>query len=183
MFLALTFVATVVVRIPTPVGGYIHAGEGVVLLAACVCGGPGAALAVALGAALSDLAAGYALWVPGTFVIKFFTVFLTGRLVKKISVLPSLILGEVFMMAGYFLYDTQVLLLSVGGLEVTFSAVISDGYTAANSDEFSTALSGALTSAAADLPFNLLQGIIGIILCLFLLPVFRNYFEGVFRKP
>ena len=34
LFAALSCVATMVIRIPTPIGGYIHAGDAVVLLAA-----------------------------------------------------------------------------------------------------------------------------------------------------
>ena len=39
LFAALSCAATMVIRIPTPIGGYIHAGDAVVLLSAFLRGG------------------------------------------------------------------------------------------------------------------------------------------------
>ena len=70
MLAALTYAATVVIRIPTPTGGYVNLGDAVVLLAAFLLGPVGGMVAGGLGSALSDLMAGYMAWVPATLIIK-----------------------------------------------------------------------------------------------------------------
>ena len=61
LFAALIFVATRFTATPVPFilkSGYIHAGDGVILLGAYILGGPLGALASAIGSALADLSAG-----------------------------------------------------------------------------------------------------------------------------
>ena len=67
---ALICVLTMFPHIPIPAGsGYIHLGDGMILLAAMVVG-PLAIPAAAIGSALADLFSGYALYAPATAVIK-----------------------------------------------------------------------------------------------------------------
>ena len=67
---ALICVLTMFPHIPNPAGsGYIHLGDGMILLAAMVVG-PLAIPAAAIGSALADLFSGYALYAPATAVIK-----------------------------------------------------------------------------------------------------------------
>ena len=65
LFAALSCAATMVIRIPTPIGGYIHAGDAVVLLSAFLLGPWWGAAAAGLGSGLADLIAGYGLYVHG----------------------------------------------------------------------------------------------------------------------
>jgi uncharacterized repeat protein (TIGR04002 family) len=66
---ALTFV-----HLPVPIpqlnGGYVHVGDSLIYLAACLLPAPWAMLAAALGGSLADLLSGAPLWVPATLVIK-----------------------------------------------------------------------------------------------------------------
>lgn len=58
-----------VLHIPLPTGGYIHVGDALIYLAACLLPMPWAATAGAVGGALADLLTA-PMWAPATFVIK-----------------------------------------------------------------------------------------------------------------
>ena len=126
LFAALSCVATMVIRIPTPIGGYIHAGDAVVLLSAFLLGPWWGAAAAGLGSGLADLIAGYGLYVPGTFAIKFIVALLAGFLLGCIFVKSPLaraiiagVIGEIIMVLGYLAYEALVLgygAAAVGGV-------------------------------------------------------------------
>lgn len=126
LFAALSCVATMVIRIPTPIGGYIHAGDAVVLLSAFLLGPWWGAAAAGLGSALADLIAAYSLYVPGTFVIKFIVALLAGFLLNCRIVRSALaraviagVIGETFMVLGYLAYEALILgygAAAVGGV-------------------------------------------------------------------
>ena len=67
---ALTAVATMIIRIPTPTQGYIHLGDGMVLICGILLGPGLGALAAGIGSMMADLIGGYMAWVPGTFAIR-----------------------------------------------------------------------------------------------------------------
>lgn len=69
MFSALICVATMFIKIPSPLG-YQHAGDAIVYLSACILQNPYGMIASALGGAMSDLLSGYAIWVLPTLIIK-----------------------------------------------------------------------------------------------------------------
>lgn len=155
---ALTTVATMIIRIPTPTQGYIHLGDGMVLLCGALLGPGLGALAAGIGSMLSDLFAGYMSYVPGTFVIKALTAMVGGWLYLRLSagadrravpvrVVLSGIPAEAVMVIGYFLYEM--------GMEVAM------GSNAA----------AAATAVAVGIPMNIVQGVAGIIVCAVLLPV------------
>ena len=56
-------------RIPT-VRGYIHVGDSVIYIAACLLNQPAAAISAALGGFLADALTGYVVWAPYTAIIK-----------------------------------------------------------------------------------------------------------------
>lgn len=71
LFAALSCVATMSIRIPTPgTSGYIHPGDAIVILSGVILGPVWGFLAGGIGFALSDLIGGYFIYVPITFVIK-----------------------------------------------------------------------------------------------------------------
>ena len=165
MFAALTFLATSVLKIQTPAFGYIHPGDGLVLLSGIFLGPVYGGLSAALGSSLSDLLGGYALWVPGTFAVKYLTAAaaavlyqsISSRTAKKSSVsVPALILGgiagEAIMVAGYFLYNILIIAFSAGTLT-------------------GAGLASAAALSLAEIPFNAVQGITGILLAVLLAPV------------
>lgn len=69
VFAALVFLFTFFVKIPMG-PGYIHIGDSVIYLCACVIGGPWAAAAGAVGAVLADVIGGYAIYAPITALAK-----------------------------------------------------------------------------------------------------------------
>ena len=70
LFAALGCVATLVLQIPSPTGGYLNLGDTVVILGAYLLGPALGATAGGVGPALADLLSGYTVYVPATLVIK-----------------------------------------------------------------------------------------------------------------
>lgn len=123
LFAALGYVATRVLMVPSPTGGYMNMGDAVVLLGAFLLGPLWGAVAGGLGPALADLLAGYAAWVPGTLVIKAAMGLLAGGLYqvlgRKAWALPVCgILAESVMVVGYWLYDGLFIVGSIMGAAV-----------------------------------------------------------------
>ena len=70
-FAALTMVATIAVRIPVPATqGYVHPGDALVILSACMIGRYKGAFAGSLGQTMADLLGGYAVFAPVTLASK-----------------------------------------------------------------------------------------------------------------
>ena len=110
MMAAVIFVATYFLKIPM-VFGYIHLGDGFILLSAAVLGWP-AVLAAAIGSMLADLLAGYTLYMAPTFVIKgavaAIAVIASAKKSQPLQMLYMLI-AEAAMVAGYFVTDWLIL--------------------------------------------------------------------------
>ena len=86
---ALTYVATTVIKIPTPTGGYVHPGDGMVLLSGWLLGPWWGGAAAGIGSMLVDLLGGYASFVPGTLVIKFLDAMAAALVVKALGKVSS----------------------------------------------------------------------------------------------
>ena len=110
---ALTCVATMIIKIPSPLKGYLNLGDCVVLLAGWMLSPVYGFLAAGLGSALADLFSGYVVYAPATFVIKglmALVAFYGFKLLhNKIGNLPSRIItgifAEVVMILGYFIFE------------------------------------------------------------------------------
>lgn len=165
LFAALTCICTMIIKIPTPTGGYIHPGDGMVLLCGIVLGPGMGALAAGIGSMLSDLFSGYLVWVPATFAIKALTAMIAGLLFHRSRRLPTGhkaastvrvvlggIIGEAVMVFGYFLFEAGLNAASNGGLSAA-------------------AVAGGIAYSAAGIPANILQGATGIVIACVLLPV------------
>ena len=113
MFAVLVCVATMIIKIPSPMKGYLNLGDGVVLLAGWMLTPIYGFLAAGLGSALTDLFSGYVIYAPATFVIKGLMALLGcwgfRLLHKKLGKLPARILtglvAEVVMVLGYFVFE------------------------------------------------------------------------------
>ncbi|MDE5993878.1 MAG: TIGR04002 family protein [Oscillospiraceae bacterium] len=71
LFAALTATATAFIKINTGINeGYIHFGDSIIYLGACILPLPYACLAAAIGGSIADLLSGAAVWAPITAVIK-----------------------------------------------------------------------------------------------------------------
>lgn len=69
IFTAIVFVFTAYLHIPSHTG-YTHVGDGFIYLAACLLPLPYAAFVGAAGALLADCLTGFAIWAPGSVIIK-----------------------------------------------------------------------------------------------------------------
>ena len=113
LFAALTFVATNIIHVPIPAtDGYINLGDCVVLLGAFLLGPVYGAAAGGVGSALADILSGYTVFAPGTFAIKALIAVIAAVIMKTLggktkaaSILAG-IAGEVWMVLGYFLYES-----------------------------------------------------------------------------
>ena len=83
LFTALTTVATMVIQVPSPTGGYLNAGDAIVLLSAFLLGPIWGAVAAGVGSALADILAGYAIYAPATLIIKALMALTAGALLRR----------------------------------------------------------------------------------------------------
>ena len=147
LFAALSCVATMSIRIPTPgTGGYIHPGDAIVILPGVILGPVWGFLAGGIGSALSDLIGGYFIYVPITFVIKGLVALAAGLLYQKVgknqkSRYIAVILGGV-----------ADIILVAGGYFVCEFFIYGAG-------------------AAASIPANIIQGVGGLVISCILYPI------------
>ena len=104
---ALTYVATSIVQIPSPMQGYVNLGDCIVLLSGWILGPWWGAAAGGIGSMLVDL-------IGGTLVIKGCMALVAALIVKamkesKASYVISAVVSEVIMVAGYFGYASLLL--------------------------------------------------------------------------
>lgn len=170
LFAALTCVATMIIKVPTPTMGYIHPGDSIVLLSGFLLGPLYGGLAAGIGSMFSDLFGGYFSYAPATFVIKMLTAVFASLVyrafTKKLSEVSggkqaaftaiSGVVGEAFMVFGYFVFEIFLMALAAG-----------DGFS-------STSLAAGLASSASGVPFNIVQGLFGVILSTILYPLLKK---------
>ena len=70
LFAALVCVATMIIKIPSPLKGYINLGDCIILLSAFILPKGYKFLTAGIGSALADVFSGYIVYAPATFVIK-----------------------------------------------------------------------------------------------------------------
>lgn len=151
MMTAMVMIATTFFKIPNAMG-YIHLGDGFVLLAAIILPKKYACFAGGVGAGLADIYGGYAVWAPWTLVIKIVMVlivqlffdFLTkrasnGKHIAKIAGIPfaelfAYVLAVLWTVSGYY---------------------IAQGF-----------ISGNWIAPVADVPGNVLQATVGSIIAI-----------------
>ena len=113
MLAALCCVATMIIKIPSPLKGYINLGDCVVLLSGWLLSPLYGFLAAGIGSALADVFSGYITYAPATFVIKglmaiiayFGFRLLHKRLGSFSSRIISGTLSEIIMILGYFIFE------------------------------------------------------------------------------
>ena len=151
---ALACVATMIIKIPSPLKGYLNLGDCIVLTAGWLLSPTYGFLAAGLGSALADVFSGYVTYAPATFIIKGLMALIAfygfKLLNKKIGNLPSRIISgivaEIVMILGYFVFE---------------------GF-----------LYGFIPSAV-NIPANGVQGIAGLIISLILVKIFENVGQAI----
>ena len=110
---SLTCVATMLIKIPSPLNGYLNLGDAVVLLSGFLLPMLYAFSAAALGSGLADVFSGYAIYAPATFLIKGLMALLTRATVlsfkkkgKRAGFLFGAVAAELVMVAGYLLFES-----------------------------------------------------------------------------
>lgn len=109
---ALACVATIIIKIPSPLKGYINLGDCIVLLSGWLLSPMWGFLAAGLGSAMADILSGYVIYGPATFLIKglmALAAFYGFKLLKNkcgnlASRIISGIAAEVVMVVGYFIF-------------------------------------------------------------------------------
>ncbi len=107
VFAAIVFVFTAYLHIPSHTG-YTHVGDGFIYIAACLLPWPYAVFVGAGGALLADCLTSYAIWAPGSVIIKAATVLLFSRKSKKMICtrnILALVPAWVICIGGYYLYE------------------------------------------------------------------------------
>ena len=110
IFTAIVFVFTAYLHIPSHTG-YTHVGDGFIYLAACMLPLPYAMFVGAGGALLADCLTGYAIWAPGSIIIKTVAVlFFSRKNARIINVrnLLALIPAWAICIGGYYLYEALI---------------------------------------------------------------------------
>ncbi len=111
LFASLICIATMIIKIPTPLGGYVNLGDGIILICAWILPPAFSFLAAGIGSALADLFSGYIIYAPITFLIKglvavfAYLVFKFLHTKPLISRIISGALSEIIMILGYYLFE------------------------------------------------------------------------------
>lgn len=147
---SLVCVATMIIKVPSPMQGYINLGDCVVLLCGWILAPGYGFVAAGLGSALADVFSGYVTYAPATFLIKgtmALLMFACFKLMnKRIGKLPSQIIGgiiaEIVMVSGYYVFE--------GFLYGFIASVV-------------------------NIPANAVQGVAGVIVGVVLIKVFEKF--------
>lgn len=150
LFAALACVATMIIKFPSPLKGYLNIGDCIVLLCGWMLSPVYGFVAAGLGSGLADLLSGYLVYAPATFIIKGLMALIACYTFKLIRTslghnLParivSGILAEIIMVLGYYVFE---------GFMYGFIA------------------------SAVNIPANAIQGIVGLILGTILIKAFEK---------
>ena len=150
MFAALCCVATMIIKIPSPLKGYLNLGDCVVLLSGFMLTPVYGCLAAGIGSALADIFSGYALYAPATFVIKGAMALVAyygyKSIAKKAGGTAARIISgaaaETVMAIGYYVFEGFIY---------------------------------GFVPSMVNIPANVVQGIAGLVIGLMLVRVFEKY--------
>lgn len=114
MFASLCCVATMMIKIPSPLKGYINLGDCVVLLAGWLLPSAYGCMAAGIGSAMADIFSGYVMYAPATFAIKALMAYVAYTCFNKINRngkdvgarVISATLAEIVMVVGYLAFES-----------------------------------------------------------------------------
>ena len=105
LLIALVFIATIAIAIPSPLGGYINLGDAAIYTASYVLGPVLGFVAGGLGSMLGDFYLGFVQYMLPTLIIKGLMGAVSGYLFMKERYLFGFILGLCIMTLGYYGYE------------------------------------------------------------------------------
>ena len=149
MFAALCCVATMIIKIPSPLKGYLNLGDCIVLLCGFMLSPLYGFFAAGIGSGFADILSGYVIYAPATFIIKgimALIAFYGFKLINNkagaaLSRILSAVVAEIFMVLGYYVFE---------GFMYGFAP------------------------SAVNIPANAVQGVAGIILGVILAGIFSK---------
>ncbi len=112
LLMGIVVVSIMFIKLPIPLTqGYVHLGDGMILLAMLILGWKYGAVAGGLGGALADVLSGYAVWAPWTLALKAIMVIVAGLIIEKLPIKSNgimvfaMIMGGILMVAGYYVAE------------------------------------------------------------------------------
>ena len=113
MLAALCCVATMIIKIPSPLKGYFNLGDCIVLISGWLMSPAYGFAAAGIGSALADIFSGYVTYAPATLIIKgimaviahFCFKSIHNKLGKTTSRVIGGLLAEIVMIFGYFVFE------------------------------------------------------------------------------
>ena len=110
---SLACVATMIIKIPSPLKGYLNLGDCVVLASGWMLSPAYGFLAAGIGSALADVFSGYITYAPATFVIKGLMAviafygfkLLHKKMSSSLSRIISGTIAEIVMVLGYYVFE------------------------------------------------------------------------------
>ena len=148
---AMTCIATMVIQLPSPTGGYIHLGDGFVLLSGIILGPIYGGASAGIGSMLADLLSGYGVYAPATLVIK---------------ALAAVIGSIVYYSLSHTLFKSKSKFVPVIAAGISGGIVVTVGYLIFES----FILGNGFAAAIVGVPANIVQNLFGIVVSSFLLP-------------
>lgn len=107
---ALVFVLTAYLHIPSHTG-YVHVGDAFIYLAASLLPLPFGPMVGAAGALLADCLTGYAVWAPGSIIVKALSALLFSSRGDKLLTLRNGLMtipSALICVGGYYLYEAVI---------------------------------------------------------------------------
>lgn len=147
--MALVFVATLFIKVPNALDGYLNLGDGFILLFSSFLNPLESFLIGGLGSALADVAGGYGHYFFFTLIIKGLEAIVISFMNKnysKTKQISSYVLGSIIMVFGYFLAKYI--------------------------------LKGSWILAASEVPANLIQAIAGIVIAIVAYPLVKKIIQN-----
>ena len=146
---ALTCIATMIIKIPSPLKGYLNLGDCVVLLAGWLLSPAYGFLAAGVGSSLADIFSGYVTYAPVTFFIKGCMALIAHygfklmykRVGNILSRVISGITSEITMVLGYYIFEGFIY---------------------------------GFVPSIVNIPANSIQGVAGLIIGIILIKLFEN---------
>ncbi len=150
---AMTCIATMVISIPTPTNGYIHLGDGLVLLSGIILGPIYGGMAAGIGSMFADILLGYTYYALPTFLIK---------------ALAAIVGGFIYLQLSKLSFCKNYLLPLIGA-GIAGGLIVTCGYFLVEAFIFGYGL-----AASASILGNLSQNVFGILVSIFLMPALSH---------
>ncbi|MFZ7134634.1 MAG: ECF transporter S component [Eubacteriales bacterium] len=109
LFIAIVFLCTVVIAIPSPLGGYINIGDAAIYIASFFLGPLYGFLAGGIGSMLGDFSLGYFIYMLPTLIIKGSMGAVSALFFKHNKNVLGICCGLVIMVAGYYVAEIIIL--------------------------------------------------------------------------